>query len=258
MVMNKIKVYRKGDLSLKPNVPCAKMWAVGLEKAMLTYFEIEPNTRFSEHSHEAEQITMVIKGELTFAYEGKEVTLKVGDVIAIPSNAVHSAFTGANPCKAVDAWSPVRKEYLDKRVAIREASPNDMPFIKEHIEKFRLDDEDLDHRQLVVAVAGEEIVGFGRIRPHKNVYELGSVGVIENRWGEGIGRMIVEHLVGIFPTDEIYITTDLPEYFEKVGFKRIEPGPKDLVEKIQRVCKTKWRRDAVAMLLTKLIDDRLL
>src|SRR3989338_11047843 len=83
-IMSKIKVYCKGDLTLQSDVPGAKMWAVGLEKAMLTYFEIEPNTRFSEHSHEAEQITMVIKGELTFAYEGKEVTLKSGDVIAIP------------------------------------------------------------------------------------------------------------------------------------------------------------------------------
>ena len=91
----------------------------------------------------------------------------------------------------------------------------------------------------------------GEFRPHKNVYELGSVGVIEKRCGEGIGKMIVEHLVGIFPTDEIYITTDIPEYFEKFGFKMIEPGPKDLVEKLQRVCKTKWRRDAVVMLLTK-------
>lgn len=84
------------------------MWAVGLEKAMLTYFEMEPNTTFPEHSHQAEQITLVLEGELTFAYDGKEVILKPGDVIAIPSNAVHSAYTGPLPCKAVDAWSTVR------------------------------------------------------------------------------------------------------------------------------------------------------
>ncbi|TAL27362.1 MAG: cupin domain-containing protein [Nitrospirae bacterium] len=88
------------------------MWAVGLEKAMLTYFEMEPHTKFPEHSHEAEQITLVLEGELTFRYAEKEVTLRQGEVIAIPSNAVHSAFTGDKPCKAVDAWSPVRKEYL--------------------------------------------------------------------------------------------------------------------------------------------------
>jgi len=95
-----------------PSVPGAEMWAVGLEKAMLTYFEMEPSTKFPEHSHEAEQITMILEGELTFAYDGKTVTLKSGDVIAIPSNMVHAASTGKWPCKAVDAWSPVRKEYV--------------------------------------------------------------------------------------------------------------------------------------------------
>lgn len=110
--MHQIKVYKKTDLPLKPAVTGAKMWAVGLEKAMLTYFEMAPDTQFPEHSHEAEQITLVLEGELTFAYEGKTVTLKPGEVIAMPSNVKHSARTGDKPCKAVDAWSPVRKEYL--------------------------------------------------------------------------------------------------------------------------------------------------
>lgn len=111
-LMNKMTLYRKTDLQLKPSVSGAKMWAVGLEKAMLTYFEMEPNTVFPEHHHEAEQITLVIEGELTFKYEDQQVTLKPGDVISIPSNVVHSALTGQKPCKAVDAWSPVRKEFL--------------------------------------------------------------------------------------------------------------------------------------------------
>lgn len=110
--LNTIRIYSQKDLPLRPDVPGAHMWAVGLEKAMLTYFELKPDTVFPEHSHEAEQITMIFEGRLTFAYEGREVTLKEGDVIAIPSNVVHSAFTGAMPCKAVDAWSPVRKEFL--------------------------------------------------------------------------------------------------------------------------------------------------
>ncbi len=50
--MNKIKVYSKNELSLKPDVPGARKWAIALEKAMMTYFELEPNTIFPEHSHE--------------------------------------------------------------------------------------------------------------------------------------------------------------------------------------------------------------
>jgi isochorismate pyruvate lyase len=112
LVVDKIKIYFKDDLSLKANVPGAQMWAVGLSKAMMTYFELEPNTILPKHSHEAEQITMLMEGELTFVFQEKEITLKLGDVIAIPSNTIHSAFTGNKPCKAVDAWSPVRKEFL--------------------------------------------------------------------------------------------------------------------------------------------------
>jgi len=110
--MHQIKVYRKNDLPLKSAVSGANMWAVGLDKAMLTYFEMAPDTQFPDHSHEAEQITLVLEGELTFTSEGKTVTLKPGEVIALPSNVKHSAKTGSVPCKAVDAWSPVRKEYL--------------------------------------------------------------------------------------------------------------------------------------------------
>ncbi len=110
--MHQTKIYRTTDLSLKPAVCGAQMWAVGLEKAMLTYFEMAPNTKFPEHAHEAEQITLVLEGELTFAYDAKTVTLGPGEVIAIPSKVKHSAGTGSMRCKAVDAWSPVRKEYL--------------------------------------------------------------------------------------------------------------------------------------------------
>ncbi|MBI5634403.1 MAG: cupin domain-containing protein [Nitrospirae bacterium] len=104
--------YRRSDLSLRAAVPGAKMWAVGLEKSMLTYFEMEGNTAFPEHSHESEQITMVLEGELTFIVDARHITVRPGEVIAIPSNVVHCVSTGTAPCKAVDAWSPVRKEYL--------------------------------------------------------------------------------------------------------------------------------------------------
>lgn len=110
--MNKVNVYKKENLELKNDVPGAKMWAVALEKSMLTYFELEANTVFPEHSHEAEQITMVIEGELGFTFEGGSITIKAGDVISIPSDVVHSAFTGDTCCRAVDAWSPPRMDFL--------------------------------------------------------------------------------------------------------------------------------------------------
>ena len=80
-------------------------------------------------------------------------------------------------------------------------------------------DEDLDYQHFSCNHKdGDEIVGFGRIRPHEKVYELGCVGVVENRRNQGIGKTIVEHLINIFPSDDVYITTDLLDYFERFGF----------------------------------------
>jgi N-acetylglutamate synthase-like GNAT family acetyltransferase len=107
-----IRVYTKDDLPLKQDVDGAQMWAVALENTMFTYFDMEAYTEFPEHSHEAEQITLVLEGELSFKFADRTIVLKTGDVIAIPSHAAHSASTGGAPCKAVDAWSPIRKEYL--------------------------------------------------------------------------------------------------------------------------------------------------
>lgn len=136
-------------------------------------------------------------------------------------------------------------------IKIRAAFPADMPFITEHIGKFRLDNEDMDYQQFVVSVEGDKVIGFGRIRPHREIVELGSVGVIEGRRDEGIGTMIVKHLVDIFPANEVYITTEIPGYFERLGFTRVEPGPGELIEKLRGVCRSKGRNDAVIMISEK-------
>jgi amino-acid N-acetyltransferase len=103
----------KGDLlRLRSNVPKASMWAIALDKVMFTYFEIEPGARFAEHKHESEQITYVLEGELYFNIKGKKVRVGAGDAIAIPSNAPHAAYTEEQRVRAVDAWSPIRSDYL--------------------------------------------------------------------------------------------------------------------------------------------------
>jgi amino-acid N-acetyltransferase len=101
-----------GSLSLKPDVPGAKMWGVALEKTLLTFFELESNCRFDRHKHESEQITIVIEGELFFELDKDTFCLKQGEVIAIPSNISHAVFTRDKRVKAIDAWSPVMPQYI--------------------------------------------------------------------------------------------------------------------------------------------------
>lgn len=100
-------------LALRPDVPGAMMWGVALERAMLTYYELQPDTRFEVHRHDAEQITMVLEGELWFQVEGgREVRVRAGEVIAIPGGSPHAVWTAARPTRAVDAWAPPRRDLL--------------------------------------------------------------------------------------------------------------------------------------------------
>lgn len=107
----KVKHYKKKELQLKSVVQGAKMWGVSLDHTLLTYFEIEPKSKFQTHSHESEQITMVLEGELFFEVNGDIVCVGSGEVIAIHSMEPHAAFTKEKPVKAVDAWSPVMEKY---------------------------------------------------------------------------------------------------------------------------------------------------
>jgi quercetin dioxygenase-like cupin family protein len=82
------------------------MWAVGLKHVMMTYFEVDPGTRFERHQHEGEQITSVVEGELMFEINGAVVRLGPGEVIAIPAGTPHAVFTLDRAAKAFDSWSP--------------------------------------------------------------------------------------------------------------------------------------------------------
>lgn len=108
---NKVQHFPHGTLKLRSDVPGAKMWGVSLEKAMLTYFEVQPNCRFEKHTHESEQITFILEGELFFEIPEGTICVKKGEVIAIPSDIPHAVFTAESNVKAVDAWSGVMEKY---------------------------------------------------------------------------------------------------------------------------------------------------
>ena len=131
---------------------------------------------------------------------------------------------------------------------IRPARREDMPFISECVRRFRLDNEALAAEQFITVRQDGEIIAFGRIKPYADdVYELGCVGVVEGQRGHGLGRLVVQELIERFPTDAVYVTTDLTEYFEKLGFTRTDALPRPLAEKIQTVC-DKLRSGVVGML----------
>lgn len=54
--------------------------------------DFSPGAKFGKHNHPGEEIVYVIEGTLEYQVEGKPpVTLEAGEILFIPSRAVHSA-----------------------------------------------------------------------------------------------------------------------------------------------------------------------
>lgn len=64
------------------------------------------------HKHLHEQVSTIIKGQLDFSVDGKIFPMKEGDILVIPSNAVHFATaTGNEECLNLDFFAPRRDDY---------------------------------------------------------------------------------------------------------------------------------------------------
>lgn len=74
------------------------------------YVSIEKGAIMPSHSHIHEQTTHVLSGQLEMTVNAKAEILETGDIIVIPSNALHSALALTN-CEVIDTFCPVREDY---------------------------------------------------------------------------------------------------------------------------------------------------
>jgi len=63
------------------------------------------------HQHESEQISTGVTGAMRFEIEGKEIVLRAGDVLIIPSNVPHRV-VALEDSQALDVFSPIRIDWL--------------------------------------------------------------------------------------------------------------------------------------------------
>lgn len=64
-----------------------------------------------KHQHESEQLSYLLQGALKFELEGREVVVRKGEVLVIPSNVPHAA-TALEDSMALDVFSPIRIDWL--------------------------------------------------------------------------------------------------------------------------------------------------
>lgn len=61
------------------------------DKVMVAQVFMAKGAVVPEHSHDSEQISYLLEGALKFELEGKEVLVRKGQVLRIPSNVPHRA-----------------------------------------------------------------------------------------------------------------------------------------------------------------------
>ena len=86
--------------------------AVHGERITLGVVELDPNAVVPEHSHENEQLGLVLSGSLTFRIGDESRELRVGDTYVIPANVPHEVTaTGPDGAVVIDVFAPIRDDW---------------------------------------------------------------------------------------------------------------------------------------------------
>ncbi|MCH8814666.1 MAG: pyridoxal-phosphate dependent enzyme [Chloroflexi bacterium] len=138
-------------------------------------------------------------------------------------------------------------------VEFEPATAEDLPLIRETADRMILDTDDLAPEQFITVRRDGNIIGFGRIRPYNETYELATLAVVEEERGHGLGEAISRELIRRFPQDEVYVVTDVVEYWERLGFICTDILPPELETKRTTACET-LRPGATGMIYDRLIE----
>jgi len=83
------------------------------EKLMLARVFLKKGAHVPEHHHHNEQVTYILEGALKFAIDGKEIVVRAGEVLCIPSNMPHEAWALEDTLD-LDVFTPPREDWLNK------------------------------------------------------------------------------------------------------------------------------------------------
>jgi quercetin dioxygenase-like cupin family protein len=82
-------------------------------KIMLARVLMKKGAHVPMHHHHNEQVTYILEGALKFSIGGKEVIVRAGEVLCIPSNVPHEAWAIEDTVD-LDVFDPPREDWLNK------------------------------------------------------------------------------------------------------------------------------------------------
>ncbi|MDD8015772.1 MAG: GNAT family N-acetyltransferase [Acidobacteriota bacterium] len=112
---------------------------------------------------------------------------------------------------------------------IRRAKKRDFPRVTALARTLSLDYSGMESDEFWVASDGGEVAAICGLKKHPDCRELISLGVHPACRGRGLGRRLVLALIKETPGD-IYLTTVIPAFFEKLGFQKTSHIPVSVVK----------------------------
>ena len=83
------------------------------DKIMLARVLMKKGAHVPLHHHHNEQVTYILEGALKFAIDGKEIVVRAGEVLCIPSMMPHEAWALEDTVD-LDVFDPPREDWLNK------------------------------------------------------------------------------------------------------------------------------------------------
>jgi quercetin dioxygenase-like cupin family protein len=82
--------------------------------AMLNLIEFQPGATVPLHSHEHEQLGIVLRGMQALVVNGEAHELGPMEGYALPGGIPHSAYCGPDGALVLDIFQPVREDYRER------------------------------------------------------------------------------------------------------------------------------------------------
>jgi quercetin dioxygenase-like cupin family protein len=81
------------------------------ERVSFSLVELEPGAVVPEHSHDNEQIGILLQGSVAFTIDGDTRQLQPGGTWRVLANVAHSVATGPDGAVVVEVFAPVRDDW---------------------------------------------------------------------------------------------------------------------------------------------------
>ena len=105
-------VYTVEEVPLINLTPESKTHFIASDRALLSFINNPPGATFPLHSHEAEQILIILEGTEEHVVGEERFLMRAGDVCIHPSNVVHGGKTTTG-FRGIDIFLPPREDYLE-------------------------------------------------------------------------------------------------------------------------------------------------